>query len=112
VYSSDGSATGGDAEGEDNSNAPDVSKYDFGDVHRFRIARSEGSEGTAATGDDVPALHRDEVSVESPSMASWASTSTNPFRRHMKNHLKEHVHLGTEPRFMERSIWDDPILHQ
>jgi hypothetical protein len=113
VYAGDDPTTCGEAdtEGEDNSTVAGASQYDFGDVNRFRVPSSECSERSGATGDDVPALNRDEVSVASPSVASWASTSTNPFRKHM-NKVKEDTKLVVEPHFMEKSIWDDPTVHQ
>ncbi|KAI1543193.1 hypothetical protein PtrSN002B_007914 [Pyrenophora tritici-repentis] len=81
-----------DTESDDASTTPSENHYGIRDVKRFLVPSSETSGKRRLRGggvlnrddDDVPSLDRgEETPIESPSVVSIASKSTNPFRKHV-----------------------------
>lgn len=59
--------------------------------------------------EDVPSLHPDNSSNATPSIASWSSKNTNPFRKSTEiPRLK--ARISQSPTGFSQNIWDDPIL--
>jgi hypothetical protein len=96
IYSGDGNNTScedsdTDTEGKQSSAASTAARYDDDDDD----------------GDRVSILSRGQSPAKSPSVASWASKSTNPFRKHMIQ-AKESSDAGKSGS-MSANIWDDPV---
>ena len=102
-----------DTESEHASTAPSEIHYGGRDVKMFLEPGSDTSgKYTLRNGDDdgdydddnVPSLDRGDSSVESPSVISSASNSTNPYRKHMVD-MKGGAYRG-EFGFPTSVVWD------
>lgn len=102
-----------EAGSEDSLTDPEVGELNIRDLDQFRLPGSEGSVHSTRSRNsedgNMPTLNRDDTSINSPSVASCSSKSTNPFRRHME-HPKRRISLGGSLQGMAQSIWDDPTL--
>ncbi|KAJ6280395.1 hypothetical protein J3E71DRAFT_200321 [Bipolaris maydis] len=98
IYSRDGDHTScadsdTDTEGKQSSRATTVARYGHSDDEGDRVStRSRSSRGGSP--------------VKSPSIVSWESKSTNPFRKHMIQ-VKE-INDAPKSQSPSVSIWDDP----
>lgn len=98
IYSGDGDHTScadsdTDTEAKQSSRATTVARYDHSDDDGDHVStRSRSSRGGSP--------------VKSPSIVSWESKSTNPFRKHMIQ-VKE-IKDAPKPHSPSVSIWDDP----